>query len=75
MRYGIDPRALIDDLLELTIVGSFSRVGPTVRRRLFAWTPPSANALAGRTVLVTGPTSGLGRQVTDDLASGAARRD
>ena len=73
MRYDIDPRALIDDLLELTVVGSFSRVGPTVRRRLFAWTPPSANALAGRTVLVTGPTSGLGRQVTDELAAVGAR--
>ena len=73
MRHGIDPRALIDDLLELTVVGSFSRVGPTVRRRLFAWTPPSADALAGRTVLVTGPTSGLGRQVTDDLATAGAR--
>ena len=58
MRYGIDTRALIDELLELTVVGSFSRVGPTVRRRLFAWSPPAANALAGRTMLVTGPTSG-----------------
>jgi len=73
MRHGIDTRALIDDLLELTVVGSFSRVGPTVRRRLFSWTPPSANALAGRTVLITGPTSGLGRQVTDELSTAGAR--
>ena len=29
--------------------------------------------LAGRTVLVTGPTSGLGRQVTDELAALGAR--
>jgi dehydrogenase/reductase SDR family protein 12 len=69
----IDPRFLVDDLLELTVVGSFSRIGPTVRRRLFRWTPPALDALAGRTVLVTGPTSGLGRQVTDELAAVGAR--
>jgi dehydrogenase/reductase SDR family protein 12 len=73
MHRTIDARALIDDLLEVTVVGSFSRIGSTVRRRLFAWTPPPADALAGRTVLVTGPTSGLGRQVTDELAAVGAR--
>ncbi len=31
---------LIDDLLELSIVGSFSRIGSTVRRRLFDWSDP-----------------------------------
>ncbi len=68
-----DPPALIDALLELTVVGSFSRIGPAVRRRLDRWAPPPADALAGRTVLVTGPTSGLGRQVTDELAALGAR--
>ena len=56
----MDARALADTLLELTVVASFSRIGPLSRRRLFAWTDPPADILAGRTALVTGPTSGLG---------------
>ncbi len=70
---SFDPRLLIDGLLEATVVGSFSRIGPVVRGRLFGWTPPAPDALAGRTALVTGPTSGLGRQVTDELAGVGAR--
>jgi len=65
--------ALVDAMLELTVVGSFSRIGPGVRGRLDRWAPPSPDALARRTVLVTGPTSGLGRQVTDDVAALGAR--
>ena len=69
----MDLRALADALLELTVVGSFSRFGPAIRRRLFGWTAPPADALAGRTALVTGPTSGLGRAATDALAALGAR--
>ncbi len=69
----LEPRTLIDDLLEVTVVGSFSRIGPAIRRRLFSWTPPPPDALASRTALVTGPTSGLGRQVADELAALGAR--
>jgi NAD(P)-dependent dehydrogenase (short-subunit alcohol dehydrogenase family) len=69
----VDPRSLIDAGLELTIVGSFSRAGFLVRRRLFRWSVPTAGALHGRTVLVTGPTSGLGRAATDELAALGAR--
>ena len=68
-----DLPALVDALLELTVVGSFSRIGPVVRRRIDRWTPPPPDVLAGRTVLVTGPTSGLGRQVTHELAALGAR--
>ena len=66
-----DSPALVDALLELTVVGSFSRIGPAVRRRLDHWAPPPADVLAGRTVLVTGPTSGLGRQVPMSLRRSA----
>lgn len=69
----MDPRTLIDDALELTIAGSFSRVGYDVRRRVFDWQEPHPGALAGATVLVTGPTSGLGRATTDRLADLGAR--
>ena len=57
----MDGTELLDGLLELSIVGSFSRLGIESRRRLFEWPVPPDGALDGRTVLVTGPTSGLGR--------------
>ena len=66
-------RWLIDQGLELTVVGSFSRVGYAVRRWLYAWSTPAPGALDRRTVLVTGPTSGLGRAATDELAALGAR--
>jgi dehydrogenase/reductase SDR family member 12 len=68
-----DLRTIVDDALEISVVGSFSRVGPAVRRRLYRWTAPEPGALAGRTALVTGPTSGLGRAVTVALAGLGAR--
>ena len=70
---GLDLRALADDALEVTVVGSFSRIGPAVRRRLFGWQPPMPGVLTGRTVLVTGPTSGIGRAATGELAALGAR--
>ena len=65
----MDSRSLIDDILEVSIVGSFSRVGFQVRLRVFEWDSPADGALTGRTALVTGPTSGLGREVAGELAS------
>lgn len=69
----MDPRRLLDDLLEISVVGSFTRVGYSVRRWLFAWPEPPPMSLAGRVVLVTGPTSGLGRAATEAVASLGAR--
>ena len=68
-----DWRDAVDAGLELSIVGSFSRIGSRVRRRLFAWSAPVADALVGRTVLITGPTSGLGRATGEELAALGAR--
>jgi NAD(P)-dependent dehydrogenase (short-subunit alcohol dehydrogenase family) len=64
---------LVDGLLELAIVPSFSRLGPAIRRRVFAWSDPTPGTLAGRTVVITGPTSGLGREATFRLAELGAR--
>lgn len=64
---------LIDDALEIAVVPSFSRVGYVVRRRLFGWASPVAGSLRNQTILVTGPTSGLGRATADALASLGAR--
>ena len=69
----MDLASLVDDALEATVVGSFSRVGFVLRRLLFGLAPPADGALRGRTALVTGPTSGLGRATTDMLASLGAR--
>ena len=69
----MDVRDLVDAALELTIVGSFSRVGFAVRRRIYDWSEQPAGALAGKTVLVTGPTSGLGRAAAEELAGLGAR--
>ena len=64
---------LVDDALEIAVVPSFTRIGYAVRRRLFDWTSPPTDALRGRTVLITGPTSGLGRAATDAVAGLGAR--
>jgi NAD(P)-dependent dehydrogenase (short-subunit alcohol dehydrogenase family) len=50
----------VDAALEATVVGSFSRVGYRVRSRLERWPAADTVDLAGRTVLVTGATSGIG---------------
>jgi len=67
------PADLVDDALELLVVPSFSRWGYATRRRLFDWRDPPVQALAGKTALVTGPTSGLGRSIAGSLAGLGAR--
>lgn len=64
---------LLDDAIEISVLGSFSRIGYAVRRRLFGWAPAGPGSLSGRTVLVTGPTSGLGRAAAEGLAALGAR--
>ncbi len=69
----MDTRVLVDGALELSIVGSFSRLGYHIRRRLFDWSEPAPGALIGKAVLITGPTSGLGRATADAIADLGAR--
>jgi NAD(P)-dependent dehydrogenase (short-subunit alcohol dehydrogenase family) len=57
---------VVDELLEATVVGSFSAIGPAVRSRLAGWRPPPP--MNGRVVLVTGATSGLGEAAAVGLA-------
>jgi dehydrogenase/reductase SDR family member 12 len=56
----------VDEVLEVSVVGSFSRWGYLVRSRLGEWTttPP----LTGRRALITGATSGLGLECATQLA-------
>ena len=57
----------VDLLLEATVLGSFSRLGYEARRRLDNWADPPPAALAGKRVLLTGATSGIGRAATGQL--------
>lgn len=52
---------LVDEALEVSVAGSFSRVGYAVRSRLSPWPDPPGQR--GRVHLVTGASSGIGRAV------------
>ena len=60
-------RAGVDRALEASVVGSFTRIGPAVRRRLFKWEPPG-HRMDGKVAVVTGATSGLGLVTATELA-------
>jgi dehydrogenase/reductase SDR family protein 12 len=64
---------LIDAALEISVIGSFSSVGIRARRALYGWQDPAPDSLVGRTVVITGPTSGLGRRAAVQLAGLGAR--
>jgi dehydrogenase/reductase SDR family protein 12 len=60
------PARLIDAVLEASVVGSFSKIGPALRRPTAHWkVPPAAG---DRTVVVTGATSGLGLAAATELS-------
>lgn len=56
---------LVDNALDASVVGGFSRIGYLVRSRAF--TPLNSYDLTGKTVVVTGPTSGLGLSTVRSL--------
>jgi dehydrogenase/reductase SDR family member 12 len=57
---------LIDAALDASVIGGFSRVGPTLRGRIEHWEEPPS--MAGRVCLVTGASGGLGLAASTHLA-------
>ena len=62
---------LIDSALEFSVAGSFSRIGYWTRSRLEGWEPPPG--LAGRRILLTGGSSGVGLAAARMLNEAGAR--
>jgi NAD(P)-dependent dehydrogenase (short-subunit alcohol dehydrogenase family) len=66
----VGPPGRVDRALEASVVGSFSRIGIRLRRRLEHWKEPEGT---GRRVLVTGGNSGLGFATAHSLLMRGAR--
>jgi len=58
----------LSNALDAAVVPGFSKIGYAIRNRLGNWQPISSFDLRGKTVVITGPTSGLGEQVARQLA-------
>jgi dehydrogenase/reductase SDR family protein 12 len=58
----------LSNALDAAVVPGFSKIGYAVRKRLENWQPISSFDLRGKTVVITGPTSGLGEHVARQLA-------
>lgn len=61
-------RRIVDAALEVTVAGSWTRLGIDARRALGPWDDLGACSLMGRVVVVTGATSGIGRAAAHRMA-------
>ena len=60
---------VIDDVLEFSVVGSFTKLGYEFRRRSFEWEPLEDLRMDGKVAIITGGNSGLGLLTATRLAS------
>jgi dehydrogenase/reductase SDR family protein 12 len=66
-------RTIADSLIEAPIVTSFTKIGYETRKRLDGWSSLDDYDLAGRVIVLTGATSGLGYAAARQLASCGAK--
>ena len=64
---------IVDRLLEGPVAPSFTRIGYEARRSLEDWTELSSYDLRGRTIAITGATSGLGLAAARQLGACGAQ--
>lgn len=62
---------VVDSLLDASVVGGYSRIGFAARSR--GWSRPRDADMKGKTVVLTGPTAGLGLAVAEELLPTGAR--
>jgi dehydrogenase/reductase SDR family member 12 len=59
---------VVDASIEALVAPSFTKIGYQLRSRLERWSPVASDALIGRTVIITGATSGIGRHAAEHFA-------
>lgn len=62
-------KTVVDKVVEAPVVTSFTSIGPAVRSRLDNWTSLDSYDLAGRRIVLTGGTSGLGLAAAERFTS------